>query len=318
MATSPAERTLRPLRSRRGLAWLLAAPLAWLVVFLALPVAIVFSISLAQQTLAMPPYTPILVWDAVEGLRVDVTLEHYAFLIEDPFYLEALLGSLGMAASTTLICLLIAFPMAHAMATAPARWRAAMLLAVILPFWTSFLLRVYAWTGLLAGRGPINQMLLALGLIDSPLPLMNSNLAVQIGLVYAYLPFMVLPLYAALDRFDGSLLEAAADLGATPWTAFRTVTLPLVWPGVLAGSALVFIPVTGEFVIPDLLGGADTLMLGKVLWEEFFANRAWPQAAAVAVCMLLLVALPGLLRAAWEFVRGQRQGVPAVAARGGH
>jgi putrescine transport system permease protein len=317
VAALPAERAPRALRRRRGLVWLLAAPLAWLLVFLALPVAIVLSISLSRQTLAMPPYTPLLAWDAEDGLRVDLTLEHYAFLVEDPFYLEALLGSLGMAASTTLICLLIAFPMAHAMATAPARWRAVMLLLVVLPFWTSFLLRVYAWTGLLAGRGPINQILLGLGLIDAPLALMNSNLAVQVGLVYTYLPFMVLPLYAALDRFDASLLEAAADLGATPWTAFRTVTLPMVWPGVLAGSALVFLPVTGEFVIPDLLGGADTLMLGKVLWEEFFANRAWPQAAAVAVCMLLLVALPGLLKAAWRSL-GPADRPQAAAAGGGH
>lgn len=313
MPPAPTDRAPRALRRRRGLAWLLAAPLAWLCVFIALPIGIVFSISLSHQAIAMPPYTPLFAWDAEGRLRFDATLEHYAFLIEDPFYLEALLGSLGLAASTTFICLLIALPMAHAMATAPARWRAAMLLAVVLPFWTSFLLRVYAWTGLLAGRGPINQMLMGLGLIDAPLPLMNSTFAVQIGLVYTYLPFMVLPLYAALDRFDGSLLEAAADLGATPWTAFRTVTLPLIWPGVLAGSALVFIPVTGEFVIPDLLGGADTLMLGKVLWEEFFANRAWPQASAVAVCMLLLVALPGLLRAAWRGV-GRLRGTGQAAS----
>jgi len=315
MSPQPTDRAPRALRSRRGLAWLLAAPLAWLLLFIALPIGIVFAISLSHQAIAMPPYTPLLAWDVDSGLRLNATLEHYAFLIEDPFYLEALLDSLALAASTTLICLLLAFPMAHAMATAPARWRAAMLLAVVLPFWTSFLLRVYAWTGLLAGRGPINQILMGLGLTDAPLPLMNSTLAVQIGLIYTYLPFMVLPLYAALDRFDGSLLEAASDLGATPWTAFRTVTLPLVWPGVLAGSALVFIPVTGEFVIPDLLGGADTLMLGKVLWEEFFANRAWPQAAAVAVCMLLLVALPGVLRAAWGAV-GHRSGAAPVAPGG--
>jgi putrescine transport system permease protein len=293
--------------SRRERLLLVGVPLLWLLLFLALPIAILVKISFSQQVLAAPPYLPLLDFRSGEGWRLQGTFEAYLFLAEDSLYLEALLQSLGLAASTTILCLLLGFPMAHAMATAPRRWRLPMLLGVVLPFWTSFLLRVYAWSGLLAGQGPINQALLGVGLIDSPLPLMNSHFAVQIGLVYTYLPFMVLPLYAALDRLDGSLLEAAADLGATPWTVFRTVTLPLVWPGVVAGSALVFIPVTGEFVIPALLGGADTLMLGKVLWEEFFANRAWPQAAAVAVCMLLLAMMPGLLGLLWRRFRIRRE-----------
>jgi putrescine transport system permease protein len=275
---------------------LLLLPTTWLLLFLLLPMLIVLKISLAEPLIASPPYTPLVDWHTPEGPRVALSFGNYRFLLEDPLYLDALCSSLVMAGLATLLCLLLAYPMAYCMAAAPVELRAFMVLAVVLPFWTSFLLRVYAWIGLLSGHGPISQTLLWLGLIDQPWSILKTQTAVLIGIVYTYLPFMVLPIYAALDRFDGRLIEAAQDLGARPWRSFFSITWPLSLPGVAAGSALVFIPVVGEFVIPDLLGGADTLMLGRVLWGEFFNNRAWPLAAAVAVCMLLLVAALGGLK----------------------
>lgn len=271
-----------------------ALPYAWLAAFFLAPFAIVLKISLSETQAAIPPYLPLLRED---GLHLN--WGNFAFLLSDPLYFYALLSSLQVAAVSTLACLLIGYPMAYGIAKAPPRWRSALLMLVVLPFWTSFLLRVYAWIGLLRNDGLVNHLLMTLGLIDEPMALLHTSLAVHIGIVYSYLPFMVLPLYAVLERLDPALLEAAADLGCRPFRAFLRVTLPLSWPGVAAGSLLVFIPAVGEFVIPDLLGGPDSLMIGSVLWAEFFSNRDWPVASAVAVGLLVVLLLPiALLRRA--------------------
>jgi putrescine transport system permease protein len=268
----------------------LALPAAWLVLFFLAPFLIVLGISFAEQAVGIPPYAPR--WN----------LDNYALLASDPLYARAYLDSILYAAFATLLALLIGYPMAYAIVRAPRAWRARLLLLVILPFWTSFLIRVYAWIGLLQGNGLVNATLLHLGVVRAPLPLLSTLFSVQVGLVYSYLPFMVLPLYAALEKLDPALLEAAADLGCRPSAAFWRVTLPLSLPGVIAGVLLVFIPMCGEFVIPDLLGGPGTLMIGHVLWDEFFTNRDWPVAAAVAVAMLAVLILPmGLLR---RFIAG--------------
>jgi putrescine transport system permease protein len=258
----------------------LALPAAWLGLFFLAPFLIVLAISLGEQAVGIPPY------------RLGVNLDNYALLASDALYFRAYLDSVLYAAFATLLALLVGYPMAYAIVRAPQRWRATLLLLVILPFWTSFLIRVYAWIGLLQNNGLVNTALMKLGLVAAPLPLLNSLFAVQVGLVYSYLPFMVLPLYAALEKLDPALLEAAADLGCRPAAAFRRVTLPLSLPGVVAGVLLVFIPMCGEFVIPELLGGPSTLMIGKVLWDEFFTNRDWPVASAVAVALLALLILP--------------------------
>jgi putrescine transport system permease protein len=285
-------------RSRAALA-LAALPLLWLVVFFAAPFAVVLKISFADAVIGQPPYTPLLQAGA-DGWHWLATAANYVLLAGDDLYAAAYLNSLAVAAVSTLICLLIGYPMAYAIARAPDRWRNALLMLVILPFWTSFLIRVYAWIGILSTNGLLNNALLGLGLIDQPLALMNTNLAIYIGIVYSYLPFMVLPLYATLARMDLTLLEAAADLGCRPWQAFLRVTLPLSWPGIAAGSLLVFIPATGEFVIPDLLGGPDALMIGKVLWTEFFANRDWPVASALAAVLLVVLVGPMMVLQALE------------------
>jgi putrescine transport system permease protein len=282
-------------QGRLGRSLVIALPYAWLLLFLLLPILIVLKISLGETTLASPPYSPMLQWAEDRTLWIQFHLGNYAFLWQDPLYLSAYLNSLKVAAVSTVLCLLIGYPMAYGIARAPSGWRIVLLMLVILPFWTSFLIRVYAWIGLLQGNGLINHLLLSVGLIDQPLALLHTNFAVYLGIVYSYLPFMILPLYATLVRMDLTLLEAAADLGCHPWKAFVTVTLPLSMPGIIAGSLLVFIPAVGEFVIPDLLGGPDSLMIGKVLWTEFFSNRDWPVAAAVAVAMLLLILIPLLL-----------------------
>ena len=274
-----------------------ALPYAWLLVFLLLPLVILFRISLSEPVLATPPYTPLFMPKSEGGLAWRGGFHNYAFLFGDPLYVRAYLNSLRIAAAATVICLVIGYPMAYAIARAPRAWRAALLLLVVLPFWTSFLIRVYAWIGLLKANGIVNNLLAALGLVEAPLPLLYNDFAVHLGIVYAYLPFMVLPLYATLSRMDWTLIEAALDLGCRPWQAFLTVTLPLTLPGVVAGSLLVFIPAVGEFIVPDLLGGAGTPMIGKVLWMEFFANRDWPLASAAALAMLALLAVPfALLR----------------------
>lgn len=264
-----------------------AVPFLWLAVFFLAPFLIVFGISLSRSRFGVPPYEP-LIRDGAIAARPD----NYVFLLGDPLYLSALVNSLQIAATSAAICLLIGYPLALGIARAPQRWRSPLLLAVILPFWTSFLIRVYAWMGLLKNDGVINDALQALGVIDQPLQMLQTTFAVHLGIVYSYLPFMVLPLYAALERQDMSLLEAASDLGARPWRAFLTITLPLSLPGIVAGFLLVFIPAVGEFVIPELLGDSRKVMIGKVLWTEFFNNRDWPLASALAIAVLALIVAP--------------------------
>ncbi|WP_386078843.1 ABC transporter permease subunit [Vreelandella sp. F11] len=269
----------------------IAFPLLWLTLFFLLPFALVLKISLSEGAIAIPPYGPLLEY-ADQTLHIFLNLGNYLFLLSDSLYIAAYWGSVKTAFTATLACLLLGYPMAYAMARAPARWQLLLLLLVMLPSWTSFLIRVYAWMGILSNSGLINNLLIGIGLIDSPLRMMNTQFSVTIGIVYAYLPFMVLPLYAHLTRMDNSLLEAAADLGSRKFNTFVKVTLPLSMGGIVAGSMLVFIPAVGEFVIPELLGGPDTLMIGKVLWEEFFLNRDWPVASALAMVMLLLLLVP--------------------------
>ena len=274
----------------------LVLPFAWLALFFLVPFLIVLKISLAEQAIGVPPYTA-LITRGEDGWSLNATIANFQFLLSDNLYLKAYLNALKFAGVSTLICLLLGYPMAYGIVRAPRSWRGFLLLLVILPFWTSFLIRVYAWIGLLKGNGVINNVLLALGVIHEPLTLLNNAFAVYLGIVYSYLPFMVLPLFAQLEKLDPSLLEAAADLGCRPWRAFLSVTLPLSLPGIAAGILLVFIPAVGEFVIPDLLGGPDNLMIGKVLWDEFFTNRDWPVASAVAIAMLVFLLVPmGLVR----------------------
>ena len=266
-------------------------PYLWLLLFFLAPFAIVLRISFADPIIGLPPFTPL--YDAEQGLYL--TADNYRFLTEDDLYWVSYLKSIRIAAVATLLCLLIGYPMAYGIARAPGAWRHILLLLVILPFWTSFLLRVYAWMGMLAGHGVLNQALLGLGLVERPLHILYTDFAVYLGIVYSYLPFMILPLYATLERLDGDLLDAAADLGGRPRQAFFDITLPVSLPGVVAGCLLVFIPALGEFVIPALLGGLDTLMIGKTLYDEFFINRDWPLASAVATVLVLLLLAPIVL-----------------------
>ena len=284
----------------RAMRWLvIAVPYLWLLVFFLAPFFIVARMSLSEVAVAIPPYAPTFDWsEGITGLwsrLKQLSLDNYIFLADDDLYWKAYLSSVVIAFNSTVILLLIGYPIAYGMARAPTEWRPTLLMLVILPFWTSFLIRVYAWIGILKKEGLLNQLLLVIGAIDDPLTILNTNTAVYIGVVYSYLPFMVLPLYAALERFDETLLEAAQDLGCPPLKAFWLVTLPLSIPGVIAGSLLCFIPIAGEFVIPDLLGGSETLMIGKTLWTEFFANRDWPISSAVAVVLLALLVVPIVL-----------------------
>ena len=267
-------------------------PYLWLLAFFMMPFLIVLKISFSEVLIAMPPYAPL--WEWVDDTYVQLTLnlENYRLLWEDRLYWKSYVNSLKIAGIATLLALLLGYPIAYAMARAPRQWRAVLLMLVILPFWTSFLIRVYAWIGILKKEGLLNLLLLNLGIINEPLTILNTDLAVYIGIVYSYLPFMILPLYANLDKMDMSLLEAAADLGCKPLKAFWTITIPISMPGIIAGCFLVFIPAVGEFVIPDLLGGSDTLMIGKTLWTEFFNNRDWPLSSAVAVILVLLLIVP--------------------------
>jgi len=272
----------------------LLLPYAWLVLFLLLPFLVVVGVSLSTKELGTPPFVPPVGF--ADGMpRFAPDFGNYAYLLDDPLYLFAYLGSLKVALIATVACLLVGYPMAYGIVRAPAAWRPLLLTLVILPFWTSFLIRVYAWIGILAPNGLANNLLLWLGLIDQPLVLLSTEPAVILGIVYSYLPFMILPLYATLERLDPALTEAASDLGCRPHSAFLRVTLPLSAPGMVAGSMLVFVPAVGEFVIPDLLGGTDTLMIGKVVWDEFFSNTDWPVASAVAVALLVVLILPLLL-----------------------
>ena len=276
----------------RGRTGVISIPYLWLMLFFLIPFVIVLKISFSDTQIAMPPYQPLFSWAADQVLQVKLHLSNFAFLVQDDLYWMSYLTSLKVAAISTLLCLLIGYPMAYAIARSMESTRNILLLLVILPFWTSFLLRVYAWIGLLKNNGFINNTLMALGIIDQPIQMMQTDFAVYLGIVYSYLPFMILPLYTTLVKLDLTLLEAAADLGSRPWEAFLKITLPLSVPGIIAGCMLVFIPAIGEFVIPSLLGDPGMLMIGKVLWTEFFNNRDWPVASAVAIALLLLLVIP--------------------------
>ncbi|MBA92400.1 MAG: putrescine/spermidine ABC transporter permease [Phyllobacteriaceae bacterium] len=271
-------------------------PYAWLLFFFLIPFLIVFKISLSTSAISMPPYTPVFegIGTWLESAR-SFTIDNYLWITEDALYVKAYLSSVIIAAVSTFLTLLIGFPLAYGMARAPQGIRPTLLMLVILPFWTSFLIRVYAWIGILKPEGLLNQFLMWLGVISEPLQILNTHTAIFIGIVYSYLPFMVLPIYSTLEKMDYSLIEAAQDLGCPPISAFWKIPLPLAVPGILAGCLLVFIPAVGEFVIPDLLGGSRTLMIGKTLWSEFFNNRDWPLASAVAIILLLLLVVPIVL-----------------------
>ncbi len=279
----------------RGL--VIAAPYLWLAVFFLVPFLLVLKISFADSDTTIPPYTPLFSFDDDSStLQIALHLDNFLRLVsDDPIYLLSYLSSLRNALVTTVCCLLLGYPMAYAIARARPHLRPVLLMLIVLPFWTSFLIRIYAWIGILKDNGLFNNFLIWLGVIDQPITILNTQTAVYIGMVYAYLPFMVLPLYATLEKLDVSLLEAAMDLGARPLRAFWAVTLPLSIPGIVAGSLLVFIPAVGEFIIPTLLGGADTLTISTQLWSEFFANRDWPMASAVTVVMVALLVVPLML-----------------------
>ena len=269
-----------------------AIPYLWLLLFFLIPFVIVLKISFSTSQIAMPPYEPLLHWTGDKVMQIKLNLGNFAFLVEDDLYWRAYLNSIKVAAVSTILCLLIGYPMAYAMARSNPSTRNILLLLVALPFFTSFLLRVYAWIGILKNNGFINNALLSLGLIDQPIQMLQTDFAVYIGIVYSYLPFMIMPLYANLEKMDLTLLEAAADLGCKPWQGFLKITLPLSKHGIIAGCLLVFIPAVGEFVIPSLLGDPGMLMIGKVLWTEFFNNRDWPVASAVAIALLLFLVIP--------------------------
>lgn len=278
---------------------LISVPYLWLLALFLVPFVIVLKISLSDIALSIPPYTPTLDlaagWQGITDFLAGLDLENFTFLTTDDLYWKAYLSSLRIAAIATFLTLLAGYPIAYGMASAPQHWRPTLMMLVILPFWTSFLIRVYSWIGILSTEGYLNQILIGLGAISEPLTIMNTNTAVYVGIIYTYLPFMILPIYSTLERMDGSLLEAAEDLGCSRLSAFWLVTFPLSRNGVIAGCFLVFIPAVGEFVIPALLGGSKTLMIGKVLWDEFFKNRDWPVASAVAVILLLILIIPIIL-----------------------
>jgi putrescine transport system permease protein len=269
----------------------IGVPFLWLFLFFLLPFFIVLKISFAEADVAIPPYTEVWTW-ADNQLSLVLNIGNYIFLSEDQLYLAAYLGSLKVAFISTVLCILIGYPMAYAIARASKEMQTTLLLLIMMPTWTAILIRVYAWMGILSNNGLLNGFLMTIGVISEPLQILNTNLAVYIGIVYSYLPFMILPLYANLVKHDMSLLEAASDLGSSNFNNFWKITVPLSKNGIIAGSMLVFIPVVGEFVIPELLGGPETLMIGKVLWQEFFNNRDWPVASALAVIMLLILMGP--------------------------
>ena len=281
---------------KRATIWL---PYLWLIVFFLAPFLLVAKLSVSEPAIAQPPYLPAMNWlDGPIGWWRDIktfSISNYTFLTQDALYWKSYLSSVQIAFISTMLALLIGFPLAYGMARAPRNLRPLLLMLVILPFWTSFLIRVYAWIGILKKEGLLNQFLIWAGVISEPLTIMNTNWAVYIGIVYSYLPFMVLPLYANLEKQDGTLLEAAADLGCSKVSAFWQITWPLSRPGVIAGCMLVFIPAVGEFVIPSLLGGSSTLMIGRTLFDEFFQNRDWPVSSAVAIILLLILIIPIML-----------------------
>jgi putrescine transport system permease protein len=277
-------------------------PYFWLLLFFLAPFFIVLKISLAEPAIASPPYQPMTEWADDGIIQIKLVFENFIYLLEDDLYLNTYINSIKISGISTLICLLIGYPMAYAIVRARHTYKHILLMLIILPFWTSFLLRVYAWMGLLADQGTINNLLIYFGIIDDPVRLLYTPFAVYVGIVYTYLPFMILPLYANMEKLDESLREAAADLGARPAITFLTVTLPLTIPGIIAGSLLVFIPATGEFVIPDLLGGGNVLMIGRLLYNEFTANHDWPVASAVAIVLLIVLVLPMML---YQYVQGK-------------
>jgi putrescine transport system permease protein len=271
-------------------------PYAWLLVFFLVPFLIVLKISLSQSALAQPPYTPLIDfsagWHGVTAYLAALSFDNYALIGSDPLYLLSYMKSVEIAAFSTLLLLVIGYPIAYGIARTPRRVQAVLMILVMLPFWTAFLIRIYAWMNILQHDGPLNQLLMALNIVGEPPAWLATDTAIYIGIVYSYLPFMVLPLYATLEKLDESLLEAAADLGCPRWKVFWLVTLPLSSPGVLAGVLLCFIPAVGEFVIPDLLGGSQMPMIGQTIWMEFFGNKDWPTAAAVAVALVCLLVTP--------------------------
>ena len=293
----------------RGRSAVIAIPYFWLLLFFLVPFIIVLKIAFSETQIASPPYQPLLQWAGDKMVTIRLNLGNFMFLVQDNLYWQAYLHSMWVAFVSTLLCLLVGYPIAYSIARASPGSRNILLMMVILPFWTSFLLRVYAWIGLLKNNGLINNFLMWLGVINEPIVMLQTDFAIYVGIVYSYLPFMILPLYSNLEKMDLTLLEAAADLGSRPWKSFLTITLPLSMPGVIAGAMLVFIPAVGEFVIPALLGAPDSLMIGKVLWTEFFSNRDWPVASAVAIALLLLLVIPivFLQRAQNAEVKGARK-----------
>ena len=279
-----------------------AIPFFWLFIFFLAPFFIILKISLSESLIASPPFSPLIDWTEEGIMTVRLVFDNFSYLWEDELYVDTYISSVKISSISTLLCLLLGYPIAYAIVRSSPTTKHILLLMVILPFWTSFLLRVYAWMGLLADQGTINSFLIWLGVIDKPIRLLYSHFAVYVGIVYTYVPFMILPLYANMEKLDLTLNEAAADLGARPISTFFTITLPLTVPGIVAGSLLVFIPATGEFVIPDLLGGGNVLMIGRVLFGEFHSNHDWPVASAVAIALLVLLVVPMML---YQHIQGK-------------
>lgn len=283
-------------RTRWGRWLVIALPFLWLLVFFAIPFAIVAKLSLSQTALAQPPYTPVFDlaagWQGLKDFAGALSFENYRFLFSDALYVGSYLKSLWIALASTALLAIFGLPLAYAVARAPHRWQPLLITAVILPFWTAFLIRIYAWINILQREGLFNDVLMALRIVEQPVGWLASDTAVYIGIVYSYLPFMVLPVYATLEKMNESLLEAAADLGCPRWKAFWLVTLPIALPGVFAGALLCFIPIVGEFVIPDLLGGSQSIMIGQTLWTEFFSNKDWPVASALAIVLFAVLLIP--------------------------
>ncbi|MEQ8666459.1 MAG: ABC transporter permease subunit [Rhodospirillales bacterium] len=280
-------------------------PYAWLLIFFLAPFFIVAKISLAELLIASPPFSRMIEWTDSGIMTIRLVFDNFAYIFEDDLYMSTYLNSLKISTISTFLCLLIGYPIAYGIVRSGPVAKNLLLFAIILPFWTSFLLRVYAWMGLLADQGTINNLLISLGLIDEPIRMLYTEFAVYVGIVYTYMPFMILPLYANMEKLDGSLNEAAADLGSKPTNTFFTITLPLTTPGIIAGGLLVFIPATGEYVIPDLLGGGNVLMIGRLLYDEFHRNFDWPVASAVAIVLLILLVLPMTI---YQYYQGKSTG----------
>lgn len=271
---------------------MIAIPYGWHILFFLIPFIMVFQLSFSEGIIGMPPYKPLTQWVNDTFYEIRLNLGNYMFLWEDDLYLTSYLESVKIAGMATLGCLLIGYPMAYGITRAGPLGRTICLMLVILPFWTSFLIRVYSWIGILSNKGLINSLLMDLGWINDPLPLLHTDFAVILGIVYSYLPFMVLPLYTSLEKIDGRLIEAAYDLGCKPTKAFFKILVPLSYRGIIGGSMLVFIPAVGEFVIPSILGGSDSLMIGRILWNEFFTNHDWPLASALVMTLFVFLVIP--------------------------